>query len=411
MSLQTNTRKIINDPVHGFFSIPFDSIFELIEHRYFQRLRRIKQLGLSDLVYPAATHTRFHHSIGATHLMHSAIESLRIKGNEISVEEEESALIAILLHDLGHGPFSHTLEHQFVEHLSHEDLSVLFMQEINKEMNQKLLMAIEIFTNNYSKKFLHQLVSSQLDVDRLDYLKRDSFFTGVSEGVIGSDRIIKMLNIKNDELVVEAKGIYSIEKFLIARRLMYWQVYLHKTVISAEQMLIKIIERAKQLVKQGVDLECPKFLAFFLFSQDKISLETPDLLSSFSLLDDYEIFSAIKIWSQSGDKILSFLCKSLLNRELYKVEIFTSKDEMLEKVEQKKKLLTEYFEAEHSDLKYYLITDSVSNKAYSIKDDKINILSKDGTLVDIAESSDILNLAVLSKNVKKFFVCYPKISR
>ncbi|MCK5029604.1 MAG: HD domain-containing protein, partial [Bacteroidales bacterium] len=316
-----NKRKIVNDPVYGLINIPSEIVYDIIEHKYFQRLRRIKQLGLTDYVYPGAVHTRFQHTLGAIHLLTLAINVLKSKNIEISKEEEDAVSLAILLHDIGHGPFSHTLENIIVEKYGHEELSLLFMESLNKEYNGKLTLAINIFKNQYHKKFLHQLVSSQLDVDRLDYLRRDSFYTGVSEGVIGSDRIIKMLNVVNDQLVVEAKGIHSIEKFLIARWLMYWQVYLHKTVVSAEQLLIKIFKRVKYLALNKKDIYLTKELEFFLNNTELDKSDFSVLLNNFSAIDDTDIFSLAKKWTNSTDKVLSMLSERLLNRKLLKIEI------------------------------------------------------------------------------------------
>src|SRR4051812_34284752 len=321
--MPTNKRKIINDPIYGFVTLPDDIVYDLIDHPYFQRLRRIKQLGLTNLVYPGALHTRFHHAIGAMHLMGEAVQTLRQKGVHISGKEEEAVTIAILLHDIGHGPFSHALEHSLVRGISHEAISSMIMSRLNKEFKGRLSLAIEIFNDRYKKHFLHQLVSSQLDMDRLDYLKRDSFFTGVSEGVISSDRIIKMLNVAKDQLVVEQKAIYSIEKFLIARRLMYWQVYLHKTVLSAESLLVNILKRAKELALKGEKLFATPPLSTFLENDyaEKDFQKDPRLLEDFLKLDDHDVVASIKVWSEYNDKILSRLCMNLLNRKLYRVEM------------------------------------------------------------------------------------------
>lgn len=404
-----NKRKIINDPIYGFVSFPFDIIYDLINHRYFQRLRRIKQLGLTNLVYPGALHTRFHHAIGAVHLMQEALQNLRQKGVSITEEEEKGALIAILLHDIGHGPFSHALEHSIVKGITHEDISSMLMNALNKEFKGKLSLAIQIFNNNYKKKFLHQLVSSQLDMDRLDYLKRDSFFTGVSEGVISSDRIIKMLNVKNDALVVEVKGIYSVEKFLIARRLMYWQVYLHKTVLSAEMLLVNILKRAKELSAKGqVLFGTPVFQQFLQNNYAAKDFEKqPALLNQFAQLDDYDIMSAIKVWTSHEDLILRKLCESLLERRLHKIELqqskisTTHKNDLLERVSIK-------YGISLKDAAYFVISDKVNNSAYNSSDFKINILMSDGSLVDVAEASDQLNIQSLTRPVTKYFICYPK---
>ncbi len=401
---------IFNDPIYGFISIPFDIIQTLIEHKYFQRLRRIKQLGLTHLVYPGAYHTRFQHAMGAMHLTGLAIEVLRSKGNNISTEEAKAVSIAILLHDIGHGPFSHALEKSLVSNVNHEDLSGIFMESLNQQYKGKLTLAIKIFKNKYRKKFLHQLVASQLDMDRLDYLNRDSFFAGVSEGVISSDRIIKMLNIKNDQLVVDAKGIYSIEKFLIARRLMYWQVYLHKTVVSAELLLVKILKRAKYLYGKNKDLFATPSLEFFLRNQvDKSSFEkNKSILDEFANLDDYDLLSAIKVWCNHEDKILSSLCNKLVHRKLNKVEI---QGERFKKahIEKIKKAVIKKLKISPKDVHYYVYSDVISNKTYNPNDDKINVLYKDGSLVDVAKASDHLNISVLSRTTKKYYLCYPKM--
>jgi uncharacterized protein len=401
-----NKRKIVNDPVYGFINIPSDLIFDLIEHPYFQRLRRIKQLGLTEFVYPGAVHTRFQHTLGAVHLVDTALTVLRSKGFLISKEEEEAVSIAILLHDIGHGPFSHTLERVIIEKYGHEDLSLLYMNELNRQYNGKLDLAISIFKNQYPKKFLHQLVSSQLDMDRLDYLRRDSFYTGVSEGVVSSDRIIKMLSVVNDELVVEAKGIYSIEKFLIARWLMYWQVYLHKTVISAEQLLLSIFSRVKELISNGETIYLTDEIRFF-FSNSNKNPEPKELLEAFSMVDDYDIFSLIKQWTKEKDPILSMLSENLLNRRLFKIEIQNEPFE--EKIIKKHSdFASKKLGFTEQELRYFVFTDHISKNAYSAFDDKIQIAYKDGKLVDVAEASDMLNMSVLSKTVRKYFLCYPK---
>ena len=400
----SNKRKIINDPVYGLINIPSEIIYDIIEHRYFQRLRRIKQLGLTDYVYPGAVHTRFQHTLGAVHLMSSAINTLRLKDVKITEKEEEAVLLAILLHDIGHGPFSHTLEKVIAEEYEHEELSLLYMNAINKEHNGKLELAIKIFKNQYNKKFLHQLVSSQLDVDRLDYLRRDSFYTGVSEGVIGSDRIIKMLNVVNDQLVVEAKGIYSIEKFLIARWLMYWQVYLHKTVVSSEQLLLKIFKRVKFLIHHNKEILLTKEFDFFFRNK---SGNITEILENFSVIDDNDIIGLIKNWSDNKDKVLSMLSKRLLDRHLFKIEIQNSPFDS-QKIDDLKLKASESLELSEDEIEYFVFTDHISKKAYSAFDEKIQILYKDGTLIDIADASDILNTSVLSKTVRKYFLCYPK---
>lgn len=407
--MKVNKKVIFNDPIYGFISIPFVIVYDLIEHPYFQRLRRIKQLGLTHLVYPGAYHTRFQHAMGAMHLMGQAIEVIRSKGHEISEEEAIGVTIAILLHDIGHGPYSHALEKSIVHGITHEDLSEFIMDELNSTFDRKLSLAIKIFQNKYRKRFLHQLVASQLDMDRLDYLKRDSFFTGVSEGVISVDRIIKTLNVVNDQLVVDAKGIYSIEKFLIARRLMYWQVYLHKTVIVAEYLLIKILKRAKELAEKKTKLFATPALSFFLDNKlNKSAFKTDKtVLNTFLLLDDYDIFTSVKVWAQHDDMILSTLCKNMVNRTLHKIEIQNRPvdDELISQIREK---TAKRYNLKNKEADYFVFTDSIANNAYDPENDKINILYKDGELVDIADASDQLNISVLSKTVEKYFVCYPK---
>ena len=408
MSNLTNKKKIFNDPVYGFISIPYELILDIIDHPYFQRLRRIKQLGLSHLVYPGALHTRFHHVLGCTNLMQQAIETLRSKGHEITEDEAKGVTLAILLHDIGHGPYSHALEHSIAKGVHHEELSLIFMQKLNKEFNGQLETAIEIFTNNYPKKFLHQLVSSQLDMDRLDYLKRDSFYTGVSEGVVSNQRIIKMLDIVNDELVIQEKGIYSIEKFIVARRLMYWQVYLHKTVISAEFLLVRTLERAKELAKEDVELFCSPALRTFLYSDiSKKDFEKDEILNAFSQLDDYDVLGAIKVWTNHNDKILATLATMITNRKLLKVsiqkEVFNKLD-----IEQHKKKIAQKLSISFEDTSYFVFTDVIENNAYNVDSDSINILYKSGKVLDITEASDNFNIQALTKPVKKYFLCFPR---
>ena len=405
-----NKRKIINDPVFGFINIPNDFIYDIIQHPFFQRLNRIKQLGLSSFVYPGAQHTRMQHSLGAMHLMGEAITQLRQEGHEITPQEAEAVRACILLHDIGHGPFSHTLEHSLVEGISHEEISLWMMQKINAEMDGKLDMALEIFTNVYPKKFLHQLVSSQLDMDRLDYLSRDSFYSGVSEGIIGAARIIKMLNIYNDQLVVEAKGIYSIEKFLVARRLMYWQVYLHKTSVAAEIMLLNILKRAKELAGKGVELFGTPALQFFLYNEinDQNFMLNEESLENFALLDDSDVISAIKVWSSHSDTVLSQLCKAFTNRRLFKVEIDFDSTNTSKKADLLQQY-SEHFGINLMDAQYFFGEEIVSTDTYSAKDDKINILFKDGTIKDIADASDMLNINVLTKKVEKHYFCYLRL--
>lgn len=404
-----NKIKIFNDPIYGFISLPDGIVFELINHPWFQRLRRIKQLGMTNLVYPGALHTRFHHALGAMHLMSEAIVTLRAKGEKISDEEETAALVAILLHDIGHGPFSHALENSIVEHVSHEDISELFMTGLNKQFKGKLDLAISVFNNGYKRKFLHQLVSSQLDMDRLDYLRRDSFFTGVSEGVISSDRIVKMLKVVDDALVIEEKGIYSIEKFIISRRLMYWQVYLHKTVLSAEHMLVQVLRRAKELARKGEDLFCTPALRSFLYDQiDKKRFQKePSLLNTFALLDDYDILTSIKVWANHKDKVLATLSGWLINRNLYKIELQNKPFEE-SKTKREKERAKKRFNLDDHDVSFFVFSDHVSNDAYTPDKIKINILMKDGSTVDIAKASDQAYLSGLQTTVKKYFLCYPK---
>ena len=407
-----NKKKIINDPVYGFINIPFELIFDLISHPFFQRLRYIKQLGMTHLVYPGALHTRFHHALGAMHLMSLAIEILRSKGHEITTEEEEAATVAILLHDIGHGPFSHALEHSLVKGISHEDISMLMMERLNEQFDGRLTMAIEVFKGKYPKKFLHQLISSQLDLDRMDYLNRDSFFTGVSEGVISFDRIIKMFNIADDHLVIEEKGIYSIEKFLIARRLMYWQVYLHKTVIAGEQLLVKILKRAKELAINGHELFATPALQHFLKNDviRKDFFESDIHLLRFSRLDDQDIFASVKVWREHDDRILSILCTMLVDRNLYKTEISNEIPEE-SRVQRIKENAMISLEVDENDVSYFVFTDKISNRAYNTAEGNstINILMKNNTTIDIAKASDLSNLESLDKTVRKHILCYPRI--
>lgn len=402
-----NKKKIINDPVYGFITIPSELVFDLIAHPYFQRLRYIKQLGMTHLVYPGALHTRFHHALGAMHLMGLAIEVLRNKGHYISVEEEEASTIAILLHDIGHGPFSHALEHTLVNGVQHEDITMLMMQKLNAEFNGALNMAIAIFKGKYHRNFFYQLVSGQLDLDRMDYLNRDSFFTGVSEGVISFDRIIKMFNIVDDQLVIEEKGIYSIEKFLIARRLMYWQVYLHKTVIAGEQLLVKILERAKELASNGATLFATPALQHFL--QEDISAHTffdnEIHLKQFAKLDDQDIYASLKVWVNHEDFILAKLCRMLNSRNLYKVEI-SNDAPSAERVATLAAQTAKALGLDDDDTAYFVFTDTIRNRAYNAGNSNINILMKNKSLVDIAQASDLSNLASLDRTVRKYILCY-----
>ncbi|MEZ7867004.1 MAG: HD domain-containing protein [Paludibacteraceae bacterium] len=405
-------RKIINDPVFGFINIPNDFLYDIIQHRYFQRLNRIKQLGLSSFVYPGAQHTRMLHSLGAMHLMGEAIAQLRLTGQNISATEEDAARACMLLHDIGHGPFSHTLENSIVQGTSHEDISLWMMQRINDDFDGRLETALQIFTNQYPKHFLHQLVASQLDMDRLDYLSRDSFFCGVSEGIIGASRIIKMLNLHNDKLVVEAKGIYSIEKFLVARRLMYWQVYLHKTSVAAEKMLINILKRAKEIASQGVELFGSPALKYFLYNNISRNdfIQTAETLDHFAMLDDADVLCAIKVWSeQCKDTVLAALCSQFANRKLFKVESLTGKQQGDELREKYLKKYQEHFGISANEAAYFIGEEVVSTDTYSPEDESISILYKDGTIKDIADASDMLNIQVLTKTVEKHFLCYCKI--
>ncbi|WP_203966759.1 HD domain-containing protein [Capnocytophaga stomatis] len=405
--VKRNKLKIINDPVHGFIHIPNSLIFDLIEHPYFQRLRRITQMGLSYLVYPGARHTRFQHALGCMHLMQKAVENLRYKGIEISDKEAEGLYISILLHDIGHGPFSHAMEHSIVSNIAHEEISLLFMQELNREFKGKLEVAIEIFKGSYPRKFLHQLISSQLDMDRSDYLKRDSFYTGVAEGNINPERIISMLNVRNDELVVEEKGIYSVEKFLVARRLMYWQVYLHKTSVAGEQLLIRVLKRAKELIQQGEDLPMSSPLMFFV--KNKVSKEqfTKDILDKFALLDDTDIISAMKQWQFHPDFVLSALSKMLLNRDLPKVKLQNMPFDS-DKLNVLYEKVSSAYNISKEETTYFVFSDKVSNTAYDSKQQRINILTKKGKIIDVIRASDQLNLEALSKPVVKHYLCYPK---
>ena len=413
----TNKRKIINDPVYGFISIPGDFVFDLIEHPWFQRLRNIKQLGLTSFVYPGATHSRFQHGLGALHLMNMAIATLRSKGVIISPAEEEATLIAILLHDAGHGPFSHALENSIISDISHEDISLLLMRKLNEQYNGRLELAIEIFTGTYFRKFLHELISGQVDMDRLDYLRRDSFFTGVIEGSVGSDRIIRMLNVIDDSLVVEEKGIYSLEKFLIARRLMYWQVYMHKTVLSSESLLVNILKRAKELANEGEDLYSTPALRFFLYNNinhsDLVDNRefTPGLIASnFARLDDSDILVCAKYWSDHDDKVLSDLSGRMMRRDLFAIELQNEPfpDKRVEELTDLAKRLVN-FKPGLED--YYVFTDSISNLAYTPDAPVVKILLKNGQTADISNVSDMFEHQFLSERITKYFLCYPKECR
>jgi len=404
-----NKKKIINDPVYGFISIRSELIYDLIQHPYFQRLRYIKQLGLSDLVYPGAQHTRFHHAVGAMHLMGRALETLRTKGIEISNEEFEAAQIAILLHDIGHGPLSHTLEETLLAGIKHESLSYLFMKSLNQQFRGQLELALQFFRNSYPRKFFHQLINGQLDIDRLDYLKRDSYFTGVMEGTIGTDRIIALLNVHEGKLVVEEKGIFSIESFLHARRLMYWQVYLHKTAVSAERMMVNIIRRAQYLVHAGEPLMASEALQLFLKQTYSLSefTEKSTLLETFGQLDDNDVWGAIKLWRDHSDEILSGLCNRLLLRELFQISLRLEPIKKAE-IEKVRHEVHQTFGVLRKDANYLFSYGSVSNEAYVTADQPINILTKSGHVIDIAQASDLPTIKAMSKIVEKSYLCWPK---
>jgi HD superfamily phosphohydrolase len=404
---QINKLKIFNDPIYGFITIPNALIYDLIQHPYFQRLRRISQMGLSYLVYPGANHTRFHHALGCMHLMQKAVDVLRFKGVAISQAEENALYIAILLHDIGHGPFSHAMEKSIVEDVHHEAISLVFMNQLNDEFKGQLSLAIQVFKGEYHRKFMLQLISSQLDMDRMDYLKRDSFYSGVAEGNVNSERLIQMMNVVDDVLVIEEKGIYSVEKFLMSRRLMYWQAYLHKTSLVAELILTKVLKRAKELTLKGVQLPCSEPLLFFL--QNRIALENFDanILDLFSQLDDFDIISALKSWQRQDDFILSSLSKMIINRDLPKIKIVTDKT-LLDEIGP----LQERFAAENNisiaDTNYFIFKGKIKNQAYSKEAEPIRILKKDRSIEDVVEASDQLNLKSLSKSVTKYYICFPK---
>ncbi len=396
-------RKIINDPVYGFISIDDELIYTIISHPCYQRLRRIHQMAMALLVYPGAVHTRLHHALGAYHLMGNALYELKRKGIAISNEEEQAVKIAILLHDIGHGPYSHALENVLIKNVSHEEISLMLMEKINKELHGKLKMAIDIFKNNYHKKFLHQLISGQLDVDRMDYLIRDSFFTGVSEGVIGYDRIIKMLTVHDGELVIEEKGIYSIEKFLVSRRLMYWQVYLHKTVLCAEKMLINIIKRAR-IVNAKTSSAAFNIFLHKKFKKEEIKMH----LNDFCILDDYDVLAAIKAWTLHPDKVLSVLCNGIINRRLLKIKYSgTIIDNKV--LKEKKELAMQYYQINEEEASYLVFTGEAENKTYSNQNEHIHILYKDGTIKDISEVDNALINQTLFDTVKKFYICFPNM--
>lgn len=409
VNLTQNKKKIINDPVYGFISIPNAFIFDLIEHAWFQRLRRIRQLGLTDYVYPGGHHSRYHHALGALHLMQLAVVHLRSRGNEITEEEENGVYAAILLHDIGHGPFSHALEYSIVSGITHEHISLMFMEEMNHQLGGKLDMCIRIFTDTYPKRFLHRLVSSQLDMDRLDYLNRDSFFTGVVEGTVGAERIIKMLDVANDEIVVQEKGIYSIEKFLVARRLMYWQVYLHKTVLSAENLLVGTLRRARELAQNGQKLFASNALEYFIngkaFKNGELQ-SRQEFLTHFARLDDYDIFAAAKEWMLCGDPVLSELSTRLIERNLFRIHLDIAPF-AADKVQILSDALLKKGFGPH-EASYFVFTGEITNSAYKDGEDKILIVQKNGTIVGLNEAAGQLQLHLSTEATRKYFLCYPK---
>ena len=404
---QINKLKIFNDPIYGFITIPNALIYDLIQHPYFQRLRRISQMGLSYLVYPGANHTRLHHALGCMHLMQKAVEVLRFKGVSISEAEENALYIAILLHDIGHGPFSHAMEKSIVEDVHHEAISLLFMNQLNEEFSGQLTLAIQVFKGEYHRKFMLQLISSQLDMDRMDYLKRDSFYSGVAEGNVNSERLIQMMNVVDDVLVIEEKGIYSVEKFLMSRRLMYWQVYLHKTSLVAELILTKVLKRAKELTLQGIQLSCSEPLLFFM--QNRITIENFDAstLDLFSQLDDFDIISALKSWQKHDDFILSSLSKMIINRDLPKIKV-SAEQQLLDSIEPIRSKFALENDISILDSDYFIFEGKIKNQAYSKEAEPIRILKKDKTIEDVVDASDQLNIESLSKLVTKYYICYPK---
>lgn len=405
---EINKLKILNDPIYGFITITNPLVYDLIQHPYFQRLRRISQMGMSYLVYPGAHHTRFHHALGCMHIMQKTVQVLKFKGIDISPEEETALDIAILLHDIGHGPFSHAMEHSIVEDVNHEAISLLFMDKLNAEFNGQLTLAIKIFKGEYHRRFMLQLISSQLDMDRMDYLKRDSFYSGVAEGNINSERLIQMFNVENDMLVIEEKGIYSVEKFLVARRLMYWQAYLHKTSVAAELILTKILKRAKELTQEGLTLYASEPLQFFL--KNRITLEDFDtqVLARFSYLDDYDILGAIKSWQFHSDYVLSELSKMIINRDLLKIRMQAEKVSRQEVLDLKAKLMSRLGITDR-EADYFVFKGKIKNQAYNKTGEPIHILRKDRTIEDVVYASDQLNLKALSKPVTKYYMCFPKV--
>ena len=404
----TNKLKIFNDPIYGFITIPNTLIYDLVQHPYFQRLRRISQMGMSYLVYPGAHHTRFHHALGCMHIMQKAVQTLRFKGVSISDIEENALYVAILLHDIGHGPFSHAMEHSIVEEVHHEAISLKFMNALNKEFEGELDLAIRIFRGEYHRKFMLQLISSQLDMDRMDYLKRDSFYSGVAEGNINSDRLIQMMNVKDDVLVVEEKGIYSVEKFLVSRRLMYWQAYLHKTSVVAEITLTKILKRAKELSQKGVVLPCSEPLSFFLNNKITLVSFDEDVLRTFALLDDYDVLGAIKSWQFHSDFVLSSLSKMIINRDLLKIILLDEKSNPEKLTDYKNKLMALYSISD-KEVAYFVFKGKLKNQAHNKESEPISILKKNGTIENLVDSSDQLQVRALSKAVTKYFICFPKV--
>ena len=404
---QINKLKIFNDPIYGFITIPNALIYDLIQHPYFQRLRRISQMGLSYLVYPGANHTRLHHALGCMHLMQKAVEVLRFKGVVVSEAEENALYIAILLHDIGHGPFSHAMERSIVEDVHHEAISLLFMNQLNIEFDGQLSLAIQVFKGEYHRKFMLQLISSQLDMDRMDYLKRDSFYSGVAEGNVNSERLIQMMNVVDDVLVIEEKGIYSVEKFLMSRRLMYWQVYLHKTSLVAELILTKVLKRAKELTLQGIQLSCSEPLLFFMQNRVNIENFNVNTLDLFSQLDDFDIISALKSWQKHDDFILSSLSKMIINRDLPKIKVVADKQH-LDLIDPIKSRFASENNISILNTDYFIFEGAIKNQAYSKEAEPIRILKKDKTVEDVVDASDQLNIESLSKLVTKYYICYPK---
>jgi HD superfamily phosphohydrolase len=402
-----NKLKIINDPVYGFITLPNTLVFDLIEHPWFQRLRYIRQLGMTHLVYPGALHTRFHHALGAMHLMANTLEELKAKGNPITDAECQGAIAAILLHDIGHGPFSHAMEHSIVEDVNHEAISLLFMNKLNTEFEGKLSLAIQIFKGEYHRKFMLQLISSQLDMDRMDYLKRDSFYSGVAEGNISSDRLIQMMTVIDDQLVIEEKGIYSVEKFLMARRLMYWQVYFHKTSLVAELILTKVLKRAKELTQKGIVLNCSESLLYFMNNKISLTSFNNETLDKFANLDDFDIISALKSWINNEDYILSNLSKMIINRDLLKIKLNSEKFSKAD-LESLQQTFSKENQISIQDSNYFIFKGKIKNQAYSVQAEPIRILKKDSTVEDVVEASDQLNLKSISKEVTKYYLCFPK---